>query len=139
MEQTLNQLLKRIRTMRKAVLFAKKINDWELLSTNVKPHLAEMPYLQDIATELDALIAQAKQLDAEQEIMRGRLQDSVHQRQLLEKQGESLRRRAGSHLRGSFGFTSDNLVKFGIRPRKQGPRGPRKKQPPATPASPQAE
>ena len=41
-----------------------------------------------------------------------------------------LRRRAESHLRGSFGFTSDDLVKFGIQPRKTGPRGPRKPQPP---------
>jgi hypothetical protein len=112
--------------MRKAIQYAKRSNTWELLSGNLKPHLAEMPYLQDLVTALDALAAQAKTLDNNQEVARGQLQDSIHQRQALEKQGEVLRRRAESHLRGSFGFTSDQLVQFGIRPRKSGSRGPRK-------------
>jgi len=60
-------------------------------------------------------------------------QDSIHQRQELEKKGEVLRRRAESHLKGSFGFTSDDLVQFGISPRKTGPRGPNKKPPVQTP------
>ncbi|HEY4592448.1 MAG TPA: hypothetical protein VIJ61_08580, partial [Thermoanaerobaculia bacterium] len=99
------------------------------LSASLKPHLAEMPFLQSLVDELDALIARAKALDIEQELARGRLQDVVHKRQEAEKQGETLRRRAASHLKGSFGFTSDDLVKFGVRPRKTGPRGPRKSKP----------
>ena len=121
--------------MRKAQTFAKKITEWELLNANIKPHLQDMPYLQEIVTALDALIAQAKDLDGQQEMARGQLQDVVHKRQEAEKQGETLRRRAASHLRGSFGFTSDELVKFGVRPRKTGPRGPRKAKPPVSPAS----
>ena len=39
--------------MRQAQTFAKKITEWELLSANIKPHLADMPYLQDIVTQLD--------------------------------------------------------------------------------------
>jgi hypothetical protein len=115
--------------MRKAQTFAKKITEWELLSANLKPHLTEMPYLQDIVTQLDALIAGAKDMDNQQEVARGQLSDLVHKRQDAEKQGENLRSRAASHLKGSFGFTSDDLVKFGIRPRKTGPRGPRKSKP----------
>lgn len=124
--------------MRKAGTFAKKINEWDLLNTNIKPHLPEMPHLQGISTELDSVITQSRQLDTLQEISRGQLDDTVHQRQALEKQGESLRRRAGSLLKGSLGFSSDDLVKFGIRPRKTGPRGPRKPKPPVTPETPAA-
>jgi hypothetical protein len=72
------------------------------------------------------------------DVARGQLQDLVHQRQALETQGETLRRRAGSVLKGSLGFTSDDLVKFGIRPRKTGARGPRKPKPPVTPEAPAA-
>jgi hypothetical protein len=108
--------------MRKAQTFAKKITEWELLNTNIKPHLQDMPYLQEIVTALDALIAEARSLDNQQEVARGQLQDMIHKRQEAEKQGETLRRRAASHLRGSFGFTSDELVQFGVRPRKTGPR-----------------
>ena len=96
--------------MRKAQTFAKKITEWELLNANIKPHLQDMPYLQEIVTALEALIAEAKGLDSQQEVARGQLQDLTHKRQEAEKQGETLRRRAASHLKGSFGFTSDDLV-----------------------------
>lgn len=122
------------KAMRKAQTFAKKITEWELINTNLKPHLQDMPYLQEIVTALDTLIAEAKTLDSQQEMARGQLQDLTHKRQDTEKQGESLRRRAASHLKGTFGFTSDELVKFGVRPRKTGPRGPRKTKPAVEPA-----
>jgi len=116
--------------MRKAQTFAKKITEWELVNANIEPHLAEMPHLQEIVTAIQALIAEAKGLDAEQEVARGRFQDVIHKRQDVEKRGETLRRRAASHLKGSFGFSSDELVKFGVRPR---PTGPRKRKAPAVP------
>ena len=72
------------------------------------------------------LITEAKGLDSQQEVARGQLQDLVHKRQEAEKQGEALRRRAASPLKGSFGFNSNELVKFGVRPRKTGTRGPNK-------------
>jgi len=117
--------------MRKAQEFAKKITEWELINANIKPRLAEMPHLQEIATAIEALIAEARGLDAEQEIARGRLQDIIHRRQEAEKRGETLRRRVAAHLKGSFGFSSDELVKFGVRPRATGPR--KRKAPAETP------
>lgn len=122
--------------MRKAQTFAKKIVEWELLIGNLRPHLGEMPYLQEILMELEALITTAKTLDSQQEVARGVLQEAVHQRQDVERQGEILRRRAASHLRGSFGFTSNDLVKFGVRPRKTGPRTRKVKKPAEPPAPP---
>jgi hypothetical protein len=125
--------------MRKAVTFARRTGQWELLSSNVTPLLGERPYLQEIAAELDSLIAEAKSLDVEQEEARSRLQDVIHRRQSVEKRGESLRRRVAAHLRGIFGFTNEELLKFGVQPRKTGPRGPRQKQPPVvTPPPPPA-
>jgi hypothetical protein len=121
--------------MRKVQQFANRITNWEMFNSNLKPFLPELPFLQAISTEMETLIAAAKTLDSEQELTRGRLQEIIHQRQDLEKRGEDLRNRATSHLKGTFGFSSDSLVKFGVRPRKTGPRGPRKaKQPTATPA-----
>src|SRR6185295_12022886 len=123
--------------MRKSQTFAKKITDWEMINANMKPRLAEMPHLQEIATALDALIVEAKGLDSEQELARSQLQDIIHRRQALEKRGQDLRRRAASHLKGSFGFSSDELVKFGVRPQ---PTGTRKRKAPAeTPPTPAPE
>jgi hypothetical protein len=114
--------------MRKAKTLAKKVREWELINANMTPRLAEMPHLQEIVTAIEALVAEAKGLDNEQEVVRGRLQDIIHRRQDVEKRGETLRRRAAAHLKGSFGFSSDELVKFGVRPR---PTGPRKRKAPA--------
>ena len=123
--------------MRKAKTFAKKITGWELLNANIQPHLAEMPHLQEIATAIEALIVEAKSLDSEQELARSQLQDIIHRRQALEKRGQDLRRRAASHLRGSFGFGSDELVKFGVRPRPTGSR--KRKASAGTPPTPAPE
>ena len=120
--------------MRQAQQFANRITNWEVFNSNLKPFLPELPFLQSISTEMETLITEAKSLDSEQEIARGRLQEIVHRRQELEKRGDDLRNRAASHLKGTFGFTSDALVKFGVRPRKTGPRGPRKAKPAPTPA-----
>jgi hypothetical protein len=121
--------------MRKAVEFAKKVVEWELTIVNIKPHLEEMPFIQPMATELEEVIVEGKTLDSAQEIARGQLQDAIHRRQEVEKRGQDLRRRIASHLKGSFGFASDDLVKFGVRPRQNGPRAPRtvKKPAPTTP------
>ncbi|HSS51885.1 MAG TPA: hypothetical protein VLX28_23325 [Thermoanaerobaculia bacterium] len=101
--------------MRKAVTFAKRTSRWEILSVNVTPYLEEMPFLQPLVAELDVAIAEAKALDAEQEEANSRLKDIIHRRQALEERGESLRRRASAHLRGIFGFTSPELLKFGVQ------------------------
>ena len=41
-----------------------------------------------------------------------------------------IRRRVEAHLRGTYGYTSDQLIKFGVKPR---PRVVRKKAKPAEP------
>ena len=103
--------------MRRANTFATKTNVWELMSTNLKPHLADMPFLQPIVADLETVISDAKALDTEQEVARKQLSDLIHRRQDVESRGEKLRARLSAHLKGSFGYTSDQLIQFGIAPR----------------------
>ncbi|HSS52017.1 MAG TPA: hypothetical protein VLX28_24005 [Thermoanaerobaculia bacterium] len=117
--------------MRKANVFGAKSTNWALVSTNLKPHLADMPQVQPLQAELEALIGEAHDVDGRQELARGQARDLTHQRQDIEKRGEDLRRRIASHLRGTFGFTSEQLVQFGVNPR---PRVTRRKKTTETPA-----
>jgi hypothetical protein len=117
--------------MRSITGFGKTITNWQLLNDNLKPHLAEMPQVQPLAAELEALIAQARGIDNDQEVARGRLRELTRRRQGAEKQGESLRRRMASFLRGTFGFTSEQLIQFGINPRPVKTRPRKSPQPPA--------
>jgi hypothetical protein len=121
--------------MRKANVFGAKSTNWVLVSTNLKPHLADMPQVQPLNAELEALIGEAHDVDGRLELARGLARDLTHQRQDIEKRGEALRLRIASHLRGTFGFTSEQLVQFGINPR---PRVTRRKKAVDTPAPPPA-
>ena len=122
--------------MRKASVFARRMNKWELVSVNLKPHLEEMPFLQPIVAELDGLIGEAKAVDTEQELARQTLSDATHKRQELERRGETLRTRLTAHLKGAFGVASDQLIQFGITPRPKAVRrtsgSSAKQQPPTT-------
>src|SRR5947208_6033359 len=113
------------------ITLAKLISDWELLDTALQPHLTDMPFLKDKATELEGLIAEAKGMDTRQQSLRGTLQETVRQRRELEKRGKVLRSLLESLLRGSLGFENQTLLGFGVKPRR--PRN-KKKAPGDTPA-----
>ena len=112
---------------------AKLIADWELLSTALEPHLSDMPYLKDRAAELAGFIAQAKDMDTRQQELRGSLQETVRQRQTLEKQGTSSHLRIAAILRGNLGFDNQTLLSFGLKPRR-----PRRKKVVDAASSPEA-
>ena len=114
---------------------AKLISDWELLNAALQPHLTDMPYLKDKATELEGLIAEAKGMDTKQQDLRGSLQETVRQRKDLEKRGKVLQSRLTAILRGNLGFDNQTLLGFGIKPRR--PARP-KKTPTDTPTPPPA-
>ena len=105
---------------------AKLISDWELLHTALQPHLTDLPFLKDQATQLEGLIADAKGMDTKQQDLRGSLQETVRQRKDLEKRGKVLHSRLAAMLRGSFGCDNQTLLGFGVKPRR-----PRKKKAPA--------
>jgi len=113
---------------------AKTISDWELLNAALQPHLTDMPYLRDKATELQGLITEAKGMDTRQQELRGNLQETVRQRKDLEKRGKSVHLHLASVLRGSLGFDNQTLLGFGLKPRR-----PRRKKPAEdTPTEPAA-
>jgi hypothetical protein len=114
------------------ITLAKLISDWELLNTALQPHLTDMPFLKDKATELEGLIAEAKGMDSKQQDLRGTLQETVRQRGELEKRGKVLRSLLASLLRGSLGFENQTLLGFGVKPRR-----PRKKKAPGDTPAPQ--
>ena len=121
--------------MRSADGFSIRMNDLQLMSNNLEPKLEKMEFLRPIQEDIAAVVVEGRQVEAEQENARKVLAELVRKRQELEKKGETLRRRAAAMLRGTFGFTSEELIPFGIRPRPRN-TGPRKRK---TKAEKQAE
>jgi hypothetical protein len=98
--------------------FQKTISYCELLSLTLKPQLETLPHLRDESVSLDGLIVELKGLDAEQQALKGRLQEIIHLRQGAEVRGQKLRSRIAAQIQGKLGFTNENLHAFGITPRK---------------------
>ena len=103
--------------MRSANSFASKTTSWEILVTGVEPHLPEMPHLQDLYDQLQGVRTRARDLDSQQESARAQVRELTRLRQDAEREGEHLRARIAAHLRATYGFTSEQLIKFGINPR----------------------
>jgi len=115
--------------MRSAEGFSVLINDLQLMNNNLEPRLEEIPYMRKLQEQIARVVVGGRELEAEQETARKMLRELVRKRQELEKEGTDLRLRAAAMLRGTFGFTSEELIPFGIRPRPRntGPRKRRKK------------
>jgi hypothetical protein len=115
--------------MRSAEGFSVLINDLQLMNKNLEPKLDQIPFMRPLQEEIARVVADGRELEAEQESARKMLRELVRKRQELEKRGTDLRLRTAAMLRGTFGFTSEELIPFGIRPRPRntGPRKRRKK------------
>jgi len=124
--------------MRSADGFSVLINDLQLMNNNLEPRLAEYPYLRPLQEDIASVVVEGRELEAEQETARKMLRELVRKRQELEKRGSDLRLRTAAMLRGTFGFTSEELIPFGIRPRPRN-TGPRKRRTKAEAEQQQAE
>lgn len=123
--------------MRKVTVFGRKITNWELVNSNLKPHLDEMGQVKPLADRLTQVIADARSIDSQQEIARGQLRELIRRRKDAEAEGENLRVRIGSVLKGQFGFTSESLIQFGVTPRSNKRKQKAGSQPPAETPSPE--
>jgi hypothetical protein len=101
------------------ISFQKIVTDCELLNSTLKPQLPEMPHLQDESTGLETLIEEAKTLSNEQQVLSGRLREITRLRREAELRSHDLRSRIVAQLRGKLGFKNENLLGYGIAPRKR--------------------
>lgn len=102
--------------MRRADMFSIRVNNWQLMKSNLEPRLPEFPQFVGMHGELSAIVNDARQLESDQELARKQFMEMVRRRQELERRGEDVRRRLAAILRGTFGFTSEELIPFGVNP-----------------------
>jgi hypothetical protein len=120
------------------ITFARLVTDCELLKSAVEAELPTLPHLTEEHSALEAFLAEARALLARQESLRGEKQDVTRLRQAAEAKGQDLYNRAAAVLRGKMGFQNQQLLRFGVNPRKARTRrsknaGPA---PPITPTTP---
>lgn len=97
--------------------FKEKLASWEVMSTNLKAQLDQVPYLSEDQAALEALLAEGRGLEAQQGMYIAALRETNRKRVVLEIRGDEMRERMAGSLRGKFGPTSQRLHEFGVRPR----------------------
>lgn len=110
--------------------FQKVVTDCELLKDALEPLLGEMPHLNAENSELDAFLNEVKTLRKQQQELTGQLRQVVRLRREAEARGVDLRSRVAAQLRGKLGFKNEQLLSFGIPPRRK----PVRRKPEETPS-----
>lgn len=111
--------------------FQKIVSMAELLNLALKPRLAEWPFLQGESADIDEILVEAKALDQENQQIKGRFRELTRLRREAESRTLDLRSRVAAQLRGKLGFTNENLLAFGIPPRKRPRKPPTVQEPPS--------
>jgi DNA repair exonuclease SbcCD ATPase subunit len=93
------------------------IADWEVMHSNLGSQIDAMPHLDADHEALQALIAGFKALENEQESLKAALRETNQKRAEMLQSGRELTGRIAASLRGRFGLHSEQLVRYGIKPR----------------------
>ncbi len=110
--------------------FSQKVNGWQLLADSLSAELATKPHLQPLYGELLDVLADARQMLADQETARAELLEAVRLRQGVEVRGDGIRSRLASFLRGELGPKNPLLVRYGVPPLARSRRQPQEEPPP---------
>lgn len=119
-------------------IFAKIFTDCLLLRSSLEPLLPEMPHLSPEYGDLVEFLDIAGSLNARQQELTGELRRIVRLRQEAELRGLDLRSRVAFQLRGKLGFTNEQLLSFGLTPRRK-PRRRETEEPEPAPEIPAPE
>ncbi|HEV8582066.1 MAG TPA: hypothetical protein VGX68_23605 [Thermoanaerobaculia bacterium] len=101
------------------IIFAKLVADCELLKTSLEGLLDEMPHLSPEFSELQAFLEEVHDLHVRQQELTGELRKTIRQRQEAQLVGQDIRSRVAAQLRGKLGFTNEQLMSFGVPPRRK--------------------
>ena len=98
--------------------FKEKIVEAQVLYDNVAPRLTDLPQLADHHKALGTALAQARDLEGQQETAKGHLRDLNVRRQKQAEETADLRRRLTTGLQSALGPDNTALLELGIKPRR---------------------
>jgi len=99
-----------------------RVGRWRILIGNVQDELEAAPHLTPDVRELEQIDQQVRDLRVELAALQARFHDATRTLRLLADRGDRVRSRIGASLRGRYGFTSEKLIGFGLKPRPRSRR-----------------
>jgi len=99
-----------------------RVGRWRILIGNVQEELESAPHLTADVQELEQIDDQVRALRVELASLQAQLHVATRTLRLLAERGDRVRSRLGASLRGLYGFTSERLIGFGLKPRPRSRR-----------------
>ena len=97
---------------------ASRMERWRVLFTNGRKRIADLPHADKDLGELERLYQEVTALRAEQAVYQAKVRELTSRIRGLSRVADRIRGRIGAHLRGQYGFDSNDLIRFGFRPRR---------------------
>ena len=102
--------------MAKIPEYLNTLNGWTKVQAAVAAHAAELPYLAEPNSRLEALLLQVNSLSIEYSALTATKQDVGKKLQQALREGDALTAFLRNGARERFGTRSELLVKFGLQP-----------------------
>lgn len=93
--------------------------EWSLILTNMGANAGDVPFLKDLALELDRILRAIKELENERLALIARKQQISRNVDALKSRGRVVAAQIRSGLKTQYGFDSEKLTEFGMRPRRR--------------------
>lgn len=116
--------------------FSKTVTDWRLLIDAVTVNAAELPYLEPVREELTLVLGDALELGVQQDRVQSEAQMTSRAIEETLRRGEALAARLRAGVRSQYGYKSEKLTEFQLRPAA---RNSRVVEPPPQPEAPAPE
>lgn len=93
--------------------------EWYKLLVSVEANTEDVPYLKELKDELKLVLDSVKALDNERSMLEARRLQVTRDIQALKSRGRVVAARLRSGIRTQYGFGSEKLTEFGMRPRRR--------------------
>jgi hypothetical protein len=97
--------------------FTERYARWQVLVANLK-QCDGLVHIDGQRDQLEQLLGEAQTLENLKTSLRAQLQGITARLREISRQGDSLRSRLGAGLQWKFGFSSEQLIRFGFAPRQ---------------------
>lgn len=116
--------------------FSKTVTDWRLLIDAVAANAADLAYLEPVREELTIMLQNAMDLGIQQDRVQSETQQTSRAIEETLRRGDALAARLRAGIRSKYGYKSEKLTEFQIRPSA---RSSRVVEPPPQPEAPAPE
>lgn len=112
------------------------LGDLQRLLVKLEANIAQLPQLEPFRSKLVVLLAQALEVNKQQDALRASKQEASKQMRKLTADCQRLSSVIGSALKEHYGIREEKLVEFGLQPFRGRSRKAKAPEPPETPEAP---